>query len=162
MSLGDTNGNGHIGNPAGHPLDKELDRLDAMEDSTIRVAHDSTTPHAAPRGGSVARGPAGTTPMQSASGANGRSKIKPFEQRMGSGHEAGHHYKRRPTADGTGACRVKSFHCRLTGDSLDFLDDQINSWLDQHPECEVKYVTSTVGEWAGKTREPSLIINLWM
>ena len=34
-------------------------------------------------------------------------------------------------------------------------------WLDAHPEVEVKFVTSTVGIFEGKMREPALILNLW-
>ncbi|MAY75044.1 MAG: hypothetical protein CMJ31_10080 [Phycisphaerae bacterium] len=71
-------------------------------------------------------------------------------------------WKRRPRASGVGAVHVKSFHCKLTGDSLEFLDQQINEWLDAHPDCEVKNVTTTVGEWTGKLREPALIVNIWV
>lgn len=91
----------------------------------------------------------------------GTSKIKTFEQRLGAGrHED--NWARTPNSTGTGAIHVKSFHCRMTGDSLEFLDQQINEWLDAHPQYEVKMVTSAVGTWSGKLKEPNLIVNVWV
>ncbi len=91
----------------------------------------------------------------------GQSKITTFEQKLSSKrHED--QWTRSPNATGTGAIHVKSFHCRLTGDSLEFLDRQINEWLDDHPEYEVKMVTSSMGTWSGKLKEPNLIVNVWV
>ncbi|MBZ0173393.1 MAG: hypothetical protein K8E66_13500 [Phycisphaerales bacterium] len=88
-------------------------------------------------------------------------KIRTFEQRLGrGGHET--KWKRQPNVTGTGAIHVKSFHCKLTGDSLEFLDSQVNEWLDEHPEYEVKMVTTSIGEWTGKLKEPALIVNVWV
>lgn len=88
------------------------------------------------------------------------SKIRTFEQRLGAQHSD--NWTRTPNTPGTGAIHVKSFHCKLTGDSLTFLDQQINEWLDAHPEYEVKLVTTSVGEWTGKLKEPNLIVNVWV
>jgi len=90
-------------------------------------------------------------------------KIRAFEQKLTQGHGE-EHWKRTPTPTGTnrGACHVRSFHCKLTGDSLEFLDNQINDWLDEHPEYEVKMVTTSIGEWTGKLKEPALIVNVWV
>lgn len=89
------------------------------------------------------------------------SKIRSFAQSLGGGrHED--QWARSPNANGTGAIHVKSFHCKLTGDSLEFLDQQINEWLDAHPQYEVKFVTSAVGEWTGKLKEPNLIVMVWV
>jgi len=90
-----------------------------------------------------------------------RQKIRVFEQKLGGGHQD-KGWKRPTNVTGVGAVHVKSFHCKLTGDSLDFLDRQINEWLDEHPEYEVKLVTTTVGEWTGKLKEPALIVNVWV
>lgn len=91
----------------------------------------------------------------------GQSKITTFEQKLSSKrHED--EWARSPNATGTGAIHVKSFHCRLTGDSLEFLDRQINEWLDAHPQYEVKMVTSAMGTWSGKLKEPNLIVNVWV
>jgi len=89
------------------------------------------------------------------------NKITQFEQRFGAKrHEDS--WKRSPNINGTGAIHVKSFHCKLVGESLEFLDQQINEWLDAHPQYEVKFVNSTVGEWTGKLREPNLVVQVWV
>ncbi len=88
-------------------------------------------------------------------------KIRTFEQKLRtSRHED--NWNRTPNSTGTGAIHVKSFHCKLTGDSLDFLDQQINEWLDAHPQYEVKIVTTSIGTWTGKLKEPNLIVNIWV
>lgn len=93
--------------------------------------------------------------------AQGASKIRTFEQKLSAGrHED--NWNRTPNSTGTGAIHVKSFHCKLTGDSLDFLDQQINEWLDAHPQYEVKFVTTSIGTWTGKLKEPNLIVNVWV
>lgn len=70
-------------------------------------------------------------------------------------------YARKTFANGTGACRIRSFHGRLSAQGLEYMDNQINEWLDHNPDVEVKFVTSTVGVFEGKMREPALILNLW-
>lgn len=89
------------------------------------------------------------------------NKIRAFDQRMaGSRHEDS--WTRTPNINGTGAIHVKSFHAKLTGESLEFLDRQINEWLDAHPQYEVKFVSTSVGEWTGKLKEPNLIVQVWV
>ncbi len=89
------------------------------------------------------------------------SKIQQFEQRLGAKrHED--KWSRSPNVTGTGAIHCKSFHCKLVGESLEFLDQQINEWLDAHPQYEVKFVTSSIGEWTGKSKEPNLIVQVWV
>jgi len=101
----------------------------------------------------------GDAPQASSSSAP--SKIRTFEQKLRSiRHED--NWNRTPNSNGTGAIHCKSFHCKLTGDSLEFLDQQINEWLDAHPQYEVKFVTSSIGTWSGKVKEPSLIMNVWV
>jgi hypothetical protein len=89
------------------------------------------------------------------------SKIRAFSQSMATAH-ASDGWSRKPFQNKTGAMHVKSFHCKLTGESLEFLDKQINDWLDAHPDFEIKMVTGTVGEWTGKLREPNLILQIWV
>lgn len=89
------------------------------------------------------------------------SKVQSFAQSFGATrHEE--KWKRQPHVNGTGATHVRSFHSRLTEDSLTLLDQQVNEWLDNHPQYEVKFVTSTVGDWTGKLKEPALIIQVWV
>ena len=35
-------------------------------------------------------------------------------------------------------------------------------WLDAHPQYEVKYVSTTVGELTGKLKEPHMICQVWV
>jgi len=92
----------------------------------------------------------------------GAPKIRSFEQRLVSDRRHEDNWNRSPNANGTGAIHVKSFHCKLTGDSLEFMDQQINEWLDAHPQYEVKLVTTSVGTWTGKIKEPNLVVNVWV
>jgi hypothetical protein len=72
-----------------------------------------------------------------------------------------HDWKRKTNVVGSGSVRMRSFHGRLSDEGLGFMDDKINEWLDSHPEVEVKFVTSTVGTYEGKIREPALVLNVW-
>ena len=71
-------------------------------------------------------------------------------------------WKRKPNLDGKGATHVKSFHARLNTEALEMMDLQINQWLEEHPELEVKCVNATIGEWQGKVKEPNLILQVWV
>jgi hypothetical protein len=169
--------------PHHHPLDddEELANIGPVEGPPIDVAPSSepTSPTPANLGPSkishvpplgplavAAGGEAGAAgSIGAASELTGQPghKIRAFEQKLTQGHGE-EHWKRTPQPTGTnrGAVHVRSFHCKLTGDSLEFLDNQINDWLDAHPEYEVKMVTTSVGEWSGKLKEPALIVNVWV
>jgi len=86
------------------------------------------------------------------------SKIKAFGV-AGMHQEKG--YKRKTYANGQGACRVRSFHGRLSDEGMDYMDSKINEWLDAHPEIEVKIVTTSIGQYEGKIKEPALVLNVW-
>jgi len=90
------------------------------------------------------------------------SKIQTFDQRLGGARKHEESWKRTPNVTGTGAIHVKSFHCKLANESLEFLDQQVNEWLDAHPQYEVKFVTTAVGEWIGKMKEPNLVVQVWV
>lgn len=117
-------------------------------------------PHFAPDsqlgGGGGGLGATGISPPGEA-----KPQIRAMEQGLGGARHA-ENWKRKPNVTGTGAIHCRTFHCKLTGDSLENLDRQINEWLDQHPEYEVKFVTSTVGEWTGKLKEPNMILQVWV
>ena len=71
-------------------------------------------------------------------------------------------YHRDLLDSGHGATRVRTFHAKLTDGALHFLDDQINEWLDEHNEIEVKFATTVMGSVEGKQRtEPHLIVSIW-
>lgn len=87
------------------------------------------------------------------------SKIRAFGADMG-GHKK-HQYTRALKPGGAGVCRVRTFHAKLSDQGLEYLDDAINGWLDQHPEIDVKFVTSNVGLFDGKFKDLALIMNVW-
>ncbi len=88
-------------------------------------------------------------------------KIRAFDQKLGAGH-TDEQWKRTPAQTGQGAVHCRTFHCKLSEDAVANMDRQINEWLDAHPTYEVKLVTSTVGEWQGKLREPQMIVQVWV
>ena len=89
-------------------------------------------------------------------------KIVTFEQKLGARkHEDS--WSRTPNSPGTGAIHVKSFHSKMNDDSLIYMDQQINEWLDAHPQYEVKLVTSSVGELQGKMgKEVHMVVQVWV
>jgi len=89
----------------------------------------------------------------------GEKKIRAFG--VADGAHRSRQWKRTPHIPGHGAVRVRSFHGKLSDQGMEYLDNAINYWLDEHPDVEVKFVTSTVGTFEGKMREPALILNLW-
>lgn len=114
-------------------------------------------------------GAPGMSPSSGSSGMgmnalnDSKPKIQAFDQRMGAGTARSEDsWKRTPNASGQGASHVKSFHCKLNTESLEYMDRQINEWLDAHPGFEVKFVNCSVGEWQGKVKEPNFIVQVWV
>lgn len=80
-------------------------------------------------------------------------------------HDRRHHHEnwnRKPNVTGQGAIHVKTFVAKLRLDAVRHLDEQVNTWLDAHPEYEVKFVTSSVGDLVGKNTEPALFLTVWV
>ncbi|MDY7107709.1 MAG: hypothetical protein SYC29_03640 [Planctomycetota bacterium] len=80
------------------------------------------------------------------------------------GKESTHEDKwtRSPNINETGAIHVRTFHSKITDDALAYMDQQINEWLDAHPEYEVKFASMTVGTHSGKLKEPHVICSVWV
>jgi hypothetical protein len=114
-------------------------------------------------GGSINPG-LGLGPSQQATASPSgiSSKIQAFENKLGAKrHEDS--WSRTPNATGHGAIHCRTFHCKLSDDAIGYLDQQVNEWLDAHPQYEVKFVTSNIGEWSGKLgKEPHLVICVWV
>ena len=74
-----------------------------------------------------------------------------------------HDWKRQPTKGGMlgGACRVRTFHGKLSDQGCEYIDEAINVWLDEHPEIDIKFVTTNVGMFDGKFKDIALIISVW-
>lgn len=98
-----------------------------------------------------------TSPADSGVSAAVASKIKYDASCGGSTRK----FTRPTDVSGHGAVRVKTFHGRLSDESLQYVDDKINEWLDSHPEIEVKFVTSTCGLFDGKIKDLAMILNVW-
>lgn len=71
-------------------------------------------------------------------------------------------WNRTPNSPGTGAIHVKTFISKLRLDAVEHMDQQINEWLDAHPQYEVKFVTSCVGTLVGKINEPAMFLSVWV
>jgi hypothetical protein len=117
------------------------------DDDSLALVEDETTPAAA---GSASGGPA----------AAPREPKKIIKWDAGSLYK-NEQWKRIPHNSGTGPVRVKSFHGKLSEQGLEYIDHAINEWLDNHPEYEVKNVTTNIGMFEGKFRDFAMIINVW-
>ncbi len=62
---------------------------------------------------------------------------------------------------GRGATRCRTFHSKLNEKAIAYMNEQINSWIDQHPEIEIKFANTTVGIFEGKHADPNLIITVF-
>ncbi len=72
-----------------------------------------------------------------------------------------HKFKRHLQHDECGAIRCRIFHAKLNDGALQFVQDQINNWIDQNPEVDIKQLNTNVGVVEGKSSEPHLIITLF-
>lgn len=91
--------------------------------------------------------------------APGASKIRAFS--VAGGHQHNYKFQRQTTVTGRGAIRVRTFHGRLSDEGMAHMDDKINEWIDQHADIEVKFVSTSIGTFEGKIREPALVVNIW-
>lgn len=69
-------------------------------------------------------------------------------------------FKRALNVTGQGATRCKVFHSKIAAPSLEYMQNQINKWLDGQ-EAEVKIVSQVIGILEGKTPVPNLIVTIW-
>ena len=69
-------------------------------------------------------------------------------------------YQRTLNTDGTGATRCRIFHSKIAIASLEFMEGQINEWLDGE-QIEVKQVGHIIGTMEGKRPEPNLLVIVW-
>lgn len=88
----------------------------------------------------------------------GSSKIRTFETRK----PHVDHWQRTPNVTNAGAIHVKTFVTKLRLDAINHLDHQINEWLDNHPEYEVKFVSQSIGKLVGKNTEDALFVSVWV
>ena len=72
-----------------------------------------------------------------------------------------HKFKRHLQHNECGAIRCRIFHAKLNDGALQFVQDQINNWIDQNPEVDIKHLNTNVGVVEGKSSESHLIITLF-
>jgi len=88
------------------------------------------------------------------------AEVKAF----GAGHNVPHktdsQYKRKLNLTGQGATRCKVYFSKIAPPSLEFMENQINHWLDSE-QIEVKQVSQVIGVMEGKTPQPNLIVLVW-
>ena len=144
--------------PAPHAADDEPISLEDEEPIALHEGPGTPVAPAPPRLAVGSGGAAGDAAGQSA-GISATSKIKFY---AGGDKHAYTKFKRPTHIAGTGACRVRTFHGRLSDDGLAYTDDKINEWLDNHPDVEIKHVNCLVGPLEGKiTGEQGLIVVIW-
>ncbi len=90
------------------------------------------------------------------------TRIMTTEDTLGKGgaHDESQ-YKRPVDPRSSGACRCRTFHSKLSQGAIDFMDKQINDWLDRNHNIEIKFSTATIGMFEGKHTEPNLIMTLF-
>jgi len=91
-------------------------------------------------------------------GASKKSKIRMLTERKP--HDE--HWDRTPNVTGKGAIHVKTFVTKLRLDAIEHMDEQVNEWLDAHPEYEVKFVSQSIGKLVGKNTEDALFMSVWV
>ena len=94
--------------------------------------------------------------------SSGSSKIRTFAR--GDAFADAHSetdFKRPLAGMNEPATRCRTFHGKLTQPGLSHMDEQINEWLDSHPELYIKTCASTVGIFEGKSKEPHLLVTMF-
>jgi len=70
-------------------------------------------------------------------------------------------FKRSLLPDIGGATRCRTFHCKLSEAAVEFMNHQINEWLDHNDKIVIKFSNSTIGAFEGKHTEPNLIVTVF-
>lgn len=70
-------------------------------------------------------------------------------------------YKRPADPKSVGATRCRTFHSKLNESSLEFMNRQINEWIDANKDIAVKFATTSIGVFEGKHAEPNLILTVF-
>lgn len=60
------------------------------------------------------------------------------------------------------ATRCRTFHAKLTDAALSYMDNQINEWVEAHPDVHIKFATATIGMVEAKQhQEPNIILSVF-
>jgi hypothetical protein len=55
----------------------------------------------------------------------------------------------------------KTFFAKLHVGAIEFLDEQISTWLKDNPSIVIKFANTTTGEIQGKKTEPNILVTVW-
>lgn len=70
-------------------------------------------------------------------------------------------FKRALLPNIAGATRCRTFHCKLSEAAVEFMNHQINEWLDHNEKIVIKFSNSSIGNFEGKHTEPNLIVTVF-
>ena len=71
-------------------------------------------------------------------------------------------YQRPLLPDSLQATRCRTFHSKLNDASMAHMNDTINEWADGNPEIRIKFATSCVGVFEGKSSsDPHMIVTVF-
>jgi hypothetical protein len=93
------------------------------------------------------------------SGEGAHAELKAF----GAGKGLAKHdtaFKRPLILTGQGATRCKVYFSKIAPPSLDYMQEQINHWVDSE-QIEIKQVSQVIGIMEGKTPVPNIIVTIW-
>jgi hypothetical protein len=97
--------------------------------------------------------------QESPVGGEAHAELKAFGAAKGlAKHDS--HFNRPLILTGTGATRCKIFYSKIAPPSLEYMQDQINHWVDSD-QIEIKRVSQVIGLMEGKTAIPNVIITIW-
>lgn len=80
---------------------------------------------------------------------------------LGKSAKADSDLKRPLNPNATGASRCRTFHCRISEGAVEFMNNQINEWLDEREDVTLKFAVSTIGLFEGKHTEPNIIMTVF-
>jgi hypothetical protein len=90
----------------------------------------------------------------------GKTQVRAFGGPRAATARKEEQFKRPLNVTGQGATRCKVFHSKIAVPSLEFMENQINEWLDGE-KIEIKAVGQVIGTMEGKTPVPNLIVMVW-
>ena len=92
--------------------------------------------------------------------ATGGGAVRAFGASAAGQVEHKEQFQRQLNLTGQGATRCRVFHSKVALNSLEFMENQINEWIDSD-QIEIKHVGHLIGTLQGKTPEPNLIVMVW-
>ncbi len=70
-------------------------------------------------------------------------------------------YQRPLDPNAQAATRCRTFHCKLNDAAAEYMNNAVNEWADTNPEITIKFATSTIGIFEGKTKDQNLIVTVF-